>query len=303
MLLRSISARLASLLVFTWLGSATATAQQQAGAADTAKKTAPNSDLPIIPTRQAAFTTDEGTWMSLDVSPDGKTIVFDLVGDLYTLPLAGGKATRITSGMAFDGQPRYSPDGSTIVFVSDRSGYENLWLIDANGQNPRALTKDKDAQYISPAWTPDGKYLVVSRTKTGILGSRYDLVLMNKDGGSGLQLTGPGTQSAPPDPLAPPPFNNYMGAMVAPDNRYIYAAIKRGGFKYDQMLDDRWQLGVYDRTTGKTYLRTTNLGGGMRPAVSPDGKWLAYASRIDSKTALRLRNLASGDEVVLARDI
>jgi Tol biopolymer transport system component len=303
MLPRPMRSHLALLVVFTVMGSTGVSAQQLAGAADTAKKTAPNSDLPIIPTRQAAFTTDEGTWMSLDVSPDGKTIVFDLVGDLYTVPLAGGKATRITSGMGFDGQPRYSPDGSSIVFVSDRSGYENLWLVDVNGQNPRALTKDKDAQYISPAWTPDGKYLVVSRTKTGILGSRYDLVLLNKDGGSGFQLTGPGTQSAPPDPLAPPPYNNYMGATVAPDNRYIYAAIKRGGFKYDQMLDDRWQIGVYDRTTGKTYLRTTNLGGGMRPAVSPDGKWLAYASRIDSKTALRLRNLASGDEVVLARDI
>src|SRR3954463_12000250 len=115
--------------------------------ADTSKKTAPNSDLPILPTRQAAFTSDEGTWISLDVAPDGKTIVFDLVGDLYTLPIGGGKATRITSGMGFDGQPRFSPDGKSIVFVSDRSGYENLWLIDVAGGQPRAVTKDKDAQY------------------------------------------------------------------------------------------------------------------------------------------------------------
>jgi Tol biopolymer transport system component len=281
-------------------------AQQVAPAGDTSKKTAPNSELPILPTRQAAFTTDEGTWMSLDVSPDGKTIVFDLVGDLYSVPIGGGKATRLTSGMGFDGQPRYSPDGTTIVFVSDRSGYENLWLIDADGKNPRALTKDKDAQYISPAWSPDGKYLVVSRSKTGILGSAYDMVLINKEGGTGMQLTGPGTgapASGPPSPLSPPPFNNYLGASVTPDNRYIYAAVKRGGFKYDQMLDDRFQIGVYDRNTGKTYLRTTALGGGMRPAVSPDGKWLAFGSRLDNKTGLRLRNLSSGDEVLLARDI
>ena len=280
-------------------------AAQAPAAVDTTKKTAPNSELPILPTRQASFTTDEGTWLSLDVSPDGKTVVFDLVGDLYTVPIGGGKATRLTSGMGFDGQPRYSPDGSSIVFVSDRSGYENLWLIDANGNNPRAITKDKDAQYISPAWTPDGKYLVVSRTKTGILGSSYDMVLINKDGGTGMQLTGAGTgaPSGPPNPLEPRPFNNYLGAAVTPDSRYIYAAVKRGGFKYDQMLEDRWQIGVYDRSTGKTYLRTTTLGGGMRPSVSPDGKWLAYASRLDHKTALRLRNLASGDEVWLSRDI
>ena len=273
---------------------------------DTSKKTAPNSELPILPTRQASLTTDEGTWMSLDVSPDGRLVVFDLVGDLYTVPIAGGRATRITSGMGFDGQPRFAPDGKSILFVSDRSGYENLWLVEPSGANPRAVTKDKDAQYISPAWTPDGKYIVVSRTKTGILGSNYDLTLINRDGGTGLQLTGAGTgapAAGPPDPLVPPPFNNYLGASVSPDNRYIYASVKRGGFKYDQMLGDRWQVGVYDRNTGKTYLRTTSLGGGMRPAISPDGKWLAYASRIDARTALRLRDLSSGDEVWLSRDI
>ena len=91
-------------------------------AADTTRRTAPNSDLPLIPTRPLKFTTDEGTWMSLDVSSDGKTIVFDLLGDLYTIPIGGGSATRITSGSGFDGQPRFSPDGKSIVFVSDRSG-------------------------------------------------------------------------------------------------------------------------------------------------------------------------------------
>jgi len=279
---------------------------QQNTPADTSKKTAPNTELPILPARRTTFTTDEGTWLSLDVSPDGKTIAFDLMGDLYTLPIAGGKATRITSGMGFDGQPRFSPDGKTIVFVSDRSGYENLWIIDVAGGEPRAITKDKDAQYLSPTWTPDGQYIVVSRTKTGILGSTYDLVMVNKDGGTGLQLTGPGTGVAPtgpPNPLVPPPYNNYLGASVSPDGRYIYAAVKRGGFKYDQMLTDRWQLGVYDRNTGQTYLRTSSLGGGMRPAISPDGKWLAYGSRIDAGTGLRLPELASGDEIWLARDI
>lgn len=273
--------------------------------ADTTKKTAPNSDLVILPARQAAFTSDEGTWISLDVAPDGKTVVFDLVGDLYTVPIGGGKATRITSGMGFDGQPRFSPDGKNVVFVSDRSGYENLWMVEPSGANPRAITKDKDAQYISPAWMPDGKYIVVSRTKAGILGSTYSLVLVNKNGGTGMAITGKGAgaPSGPPDPLVPPPFDNYLGASAAPDSRYIYAAVKRGGFKYNQMLSDRWQLGVYDRNTGKTYQRTSTVGGAMRPALSPDGKWLAYASRLDNKTALRLRDLASGDETWLARDI
>ncbi len=75
--------------------------------------------LPLKPTRTVDFTTSEGTWISLDVSPDGQTLVFELLGDLYTLPLSGGEAKRITSGPAFDSQPRYSPDGKKIVFLSD----------------------------------------------------------------------------------------------------------------------------------------------------------------------------------------
>src|SRR5437773_5778741 len=90
-------------------------------------------DLPLNPTKPLKFTTDEGTWMSLDVSPDGRTIVFDMLGDIYSVPVEGGKATRLTSGQAFDGQPHWSPDGKTIVFVSDRSQSDNLWLMNADG--------------------------------------------------------------------------------------------------------------------------------------------------------------------------
>ncbi len=288
-------------LTFALLAPA-ARAQDSTRAADSAA-TAPETELPILPTRRATFTTHEGTWMSLDVSPDGGTIVFDLLGDLYTLPLAGGRATRITSGMGFDGQPRFSPDGKTIVYVTDRSGYENLWLVNANGSHARALTTDKDAQYISPAWAPDGRYLAVSRTKTGILGSTYDLVLLNRDGGTGLQITGRRPGASPPSPGEPPPYDNYLGADFTPDGRYIFASIKRGRFQYNQMLDDAWQVGVYDRQTGKTYVRTTNVGGGMRPAVSPDGKWLAFGSRDDGVTGLRLRELSTGDERWLLKHI
>jgi len=270
---------------------------------DSTKKTAPETSLPILPTRHTRFTTDEGTWMSLDVSPDGRTIVFDLVGDLYTVPIGGGQATRITSGMGFDGQPRYAPDGKSIVYVTDRSGYENLWLVDPDGGHPRAITKDKDAQYISPAWTPDGQYLVVSRTRTGILGSKYDLVLLDAAGGTGITLTAPRKDGPPPAPGTPPPYDNYLGAAFGRDARYIYASVKHGRFKYNQMLDDAWQVAVYDRTTGRTADRTTNVGGAMRPALSPDGRWLAFGSRRDGITGLRLRDLTSGDETWLAPSI
>ena len=88
--------------------------------------------------RKVTFTTDEGTWMSLDLSPDGSTLAFDLLGDIYTVPVAGGKAKAITRGPAFDWHPRFSPDGKSIAFTSDRSGIDNLWLMSAGGGNPRS---------------------------------------------------------------------------------------------------------------------------------------------------------------------
>src|SRR5438105_6231215 len=113
--------------------------------------------------RAISFTTDEATWISLDVSPDGRTIVFDILGDLYTLPIAGGKATRITGGMAWDCMPRWSPDGRTIAFISDRDGGDNLWLVNADGTGANKVTKEVDNALSSPIWSPDGQYLVVRR--------------------------------------------------------------------------------------------------------------------------------------------
>src|SRR5580693_6228433 len=89
--------------------------------------------VPLKPDRKIEFTTDEGTWLSLDVSPDGKTIVFELLGNLYTLPIEGGDARLISGGMAFDSQPRFSPDGKWIAFISDRDGSENIWMIHPDG--------------------------------------------------------------------------------------------------------------------------------------------------------------------------
>src|SRR4029450_5064398 len=105
--------------------------------------------LPLKTEKKIEFATDEGTWMSLDVSSDGKTILFDLLGDVYTVPIAGGEAKRIVGGLSFESQPKFSPDGKKIVFISDRSGAENLWLSDADGSNPKPLTKGRNTSYLS----------------------------------------------------------------------------------------------------------------------------------------------------------
>ena len=263
-------------------------------AADSTRRTAPNSDLPLIPTRPLKFTTDEGTWLSLDVSPDGKTIVFDLLGDIYTLPITGGSATRITSGSGFDGQPRFSPDGKTIVFVSDRSGSENLWLVDPDGQHVRPLTRGPNNAFVSPSFTPDGQYVVVTKGA--------DLWLYHKNGGAGLKLTNQTPPAAPQGPGGGQAPNNFMGASATPDGRYIYASARTGPAGYNQMMGTT-QVVMYDRATGRLERRTLNLGTGFRPQVSPDGKTVAYGSRRMAVTGLKLRDLASGDEKWLANDI
>ena len=147
---------------------------------------AADEGLPLEPARWARFTTSEGTWLSLDVSPDGQSIAFDMLGDLYTIPIAGGTATRITDGIAHDMQPRFSPDGQHIVFVSDRSGDDNVWTVRADGSDPRQITDDGGvvSGFLSPEWTPDGNYIVVSRSRLG--GGNEKLWLYHIKGGTGI---------------------------------------------------------------------------------------------------------------------
>lgn len=250
---------------------------QQPAANDTTKK---KPDLPLVPGRTLSLTTSRGTWMSLDVSPDGQTIVFDLLGDLYTLPIAGGTATRLTSGLAYDLQPRWSPDGKRVVFVSDRSGGDNVWIISRDGKDTLQVTKGNHSLYVSPEWTPDGKYIVAS--KSGGFGASK-LWLYNVEGGSGVQL------------ISEPRARKTIGAAFGPDARYIWYAERQGDWQYNALLP-QYQLAQYDRETGTQTVMSSRYGSAFRPALSPDGKWLAYGSRQDAMTGLRLRDLVSGDE-------
>ena len=120
----------------------------------------PTNTLPLKTTRIARFTVDEGSWMSLSLSPDGRTILFDLLGDLYTMPVSGGKATRLMGGNQMDVQPTWSPDGKRIAFVSDRSGSDQLWIANADGSDPMRLSNIPTGSISFPVWTPDGEYIL-----------------------------------------------------------------------------------------------------------------------------------------------
>ena len=247
---------------------------------------ASRAPLPLEEGRHLRFTANKGSWMSVDVSPDGQRLVVDLLGDLYTIPITGGAATRLTSGMAHDAQPRWSPDGKRIAFISDRSGGNNLWVIAADGRDTLQLSKTTDDMFVSPEWTPDGKYVAVTRSVQGA----PKIFLYHVDGGAGVQV------------IREPVAQSALGAAFSPDGRMLWYATRQGVFSYNQIFPS-YQLAAYDRELGTVTTMTSRYGAAFRPAISPDGKLLAYGSRYENKTGLRLRDLASGEERWLAYPI
>lgn len=260
---------------------------------DEKKEEKKDEGLPLKVAGKVSFTTDEGTWMSLDLSPDGQTIVFDLAGDIYTLPVAGGEAKRIVGGdLGFESQPKFSPDGQQIVFISDRSGGENLYVCKPDGSDIKPITKGRGndiTAYLSPSWTPDGNYIIASRSDRGI--GTYHPYMWHKDGGTGVSIGAP-----PPSP--PPPADqqlNRMGAVASPDGRYIYWAQRNRSFSYNVQFP-LWQIYRFDRETSEIVRLTNAQGSAMRPVLSPDGKHLVYATRYQLQTALRVRDLETNEE-------
>jgi hypothetical protein len=262
---------------------------------DKAKKSEPKKrpqGLPLEPDRTIEFTTDEGTWISLDVSPDGKTIAFELLGDLCTVPIEGGQAKAITTGMAFDSQPRYSPDCKLIAFVSDRDGAENVWVAGSDGSDPRPLSKDKQSVFTSPAWTPEGDYVLVSR-QPQLPWDAFELWMYHVRGGSGVQIT----KGKPKPDAKSDEYTHAIGAVASKDGKYLYYTKRNKLFNaYNNLQFPLSQVVRRDRVTGDEDTITAAAGSAFRPALSPDGTKLVYGTRIDGQTGLRIREQATGEE-------
>jgi Tol biopolymer transport system component/imidazolonepropionase-like amidohydrolase len=266
-------------------------------------------------TREIDFTTTEGTWMSADLSPDQSWIVFDLLGHIYRMPAAGGETTSLTqnSGVAVNFHPRISPDGKLIAFISDRKGQNNLWVMNADGSNPRAIFTDNYVRVAQPAWSPDGQYIYVQRRQlpNGGQPGSSGIWMYHKDGGSGVEVV---SGRAQPGTAWPAPSR---------DGRYLYFQVSTGA------MGMPGYGGRVDALAGATQVRRMDLrsgeiaaissgeqsqqvqtasGGMVGPEVSPDGKWLAFGRRIPDgtiswkghrfgpRTALWLRNLENGQE-------
>ena len=243
-----------------------------------------------VASKDVEYEVTEGTWMSLDISPDGKTIVFDLVGDIYTMPITGGTATLLLGGPAYEMQPRFSPDGRRIAFTSDRDGINNVWTMAANGSDLRQVSKEREREVSNPAWTPDGLYLVNRKhfRNTRSLGAG-EMWLYHSAGGNGLKLTDRRNWE-----------QNATEPIVSPDGRYVYFTedvSPGGGFQYNRDAHNQiYVIQRFDRETGRRITLTGGSGSALRPQLSPDGKTMAFVRRVGLKSVLWTRDMESGRE-------
>ena len=242
--------------------------------------------------RTIEFTTSEGTWMSPDVSRDGRTIVFDVVGELYTLARTGGSATPIVTGPDFASQPRFSPDGHAVLFVSDRDGSDNLWTVDADGSNARQITHLPRSVLISPLWGSDGAS-VLCTVITGYFPFIADLWEFDVATGAGTKLIE--NANGPTSQLVSEPAPGPYGAAISPDGRYVYYASVTPR-AYGSRNGSTSRLMRFDRTTKQSETVVTEGTNAMRPQLSPDGTRLAYGAEAGGRTGLRIRTLSDGSE-------
>ncbi len=260
---------------------------------------APEWDVNQPPLSVAAQTVElsveRGSWMSLDVSPDGRTLVFDLLGDIYTLPIEGGEAKPLRSGLAWEMQPRFSPDGQRIAFTTDRAGGDNIWLMDADGSNPEQLTDESFRLLNSPAWSPDGQYIAARKhfTTTRSLGTG-EIWLYHVDGGKGVPVV------SRPNPkfqkeLGEPAFSAdgayvYFSKDVTPGDRFIYHQDSNG---------ELFQVQRVELATGEVDTLLGGPGGAVNATPSPDGRYVAFVKRIRAQSRLFVQDLESGEQTML----
>jgi len=279
---------IAALAATTMLSGAPALAMQDEEAA------AEGWDVahPPMESREININVTEGTWMSLDVSPDGQTIAFDMLGDIYTMPITGGEATNIASGLPWEIQPRFSPDGTQIAFTSDRAGGDNIWVMDVDGENARQLTTESFRLLNNPAWHPSGRYIAARKHfTTQRSAGTGEIWLYHVLGGNGVQIVERPNEQ----------FQKELGEPIfSPDGRYVYYTqnVTPGNtFIYAQdSNDDLFNILRYDMETGETETAVSGAGGSVRPAPSPDGRYMAFVRRDRIQSGLYIKDLQSGEE-------
>ncbi len=277
-------------------------------------------------TRVIDFTTDEGTWMSVDVSPDGQWIVFDLLAQIYRIPIEGGEARLLTESgnNALNFDPAVSPDGERIAFISDRGGQNNVWVMRADGSEPQPVFADQATRFVDPTWAPDGQSLVAVRVfRTPGRGWHRQTSELWK-----LPLDG-----SPPTRMLGGQLTHYEAPAFDSAGRYLYFHVSYSTGEGLGLLAAGHRIQRLELASGRLEnvrsiepaelsaetveaLRNTgyaadvgiDLPAALVPALSPDGRRMAFAVEepnetmeyrghvFGPRTALMVRDLASGAE-------
>ncbi len=250
---------------------------------------------PPLALREIPIDVDQGTWMNIDLSPDGSRIAFDLLGDIYVMPSSGGTATRIAEGLPLEMQPRFSPDGKRIAFTSDRAGGDNIWLMNADGSDKRQLTHEDFRLLNAPDWSPDGRFIAARKhfTTERSLGTG-EIWLYHVGGGSGVQLVKRQSEALQKE-LGEPAYSADGGSL-------FYSRNTTPGpiFEYAQDSNDEvFGIEKIDLATGEVTPVAGGPGGAVRPTPSPDGRKLAFVKRERGVSALFVLDLSSGKKTRL----
>jgi len=242
--------------------------------------------------KQVPINVDEGSWIDVDVSPDGRSLTFALLGDIYTMPISGGSPARIAEGLAWEVQPRFSPDGNRIAFTSDRGGGDNIWIMNRDGSDKRQVTKEEFRLLNQPSWSPDGRYVVAKKHfTTGRSLGTGEIWIYHVSGGGGVQLVKKPSekhQKELGEPIyAPDGKSVYYTRNITPGGTFIYA---------QDSNSDLFNIEKYDLETGEVTTAVSGLGGSVRPNPSPDGKKIAFVRREMTRSKLYVKDLESGVE-------
>ena len=250
-------------------------------------------------TREVPIAVDNGTWMNVDVAPDGRRIAFDLLGDIYTMPIEGGTPTRIAQGLSYEHQPRWSPDGRRIAFTSDRGGGDNIWLMNADGSDKRQVTKEEFRLLNQPSWSPDGRFIVAKKHfTTGRSLGTGEVWLFHVSGGAGVQLVKRASEQLQKE-LGEPIYaadgkSIFYTRNVSPGPIFEYAQNSR---------TDLFDIERYNIDTGEVSTAVSGVGGSVRPTPSRDGKRIAFVRRDHGKTSLWVKDFATGVERKIYGDL